>query len=229
MCGARTRVSGTPTSTLAQAVGDPLGQHREPRDDGGGAPLRHHLHADRGHLQRDEVVALAHVEAPRTVDIARVGEVGVARRAPSAGRSSSAPAARRPGGAWRRTGRRDRRGRSATCRSGTPRSPDRACAHRAAARRRCAWRRRAAPHPAISALAPPCQDRPCRHPTSAPRRSRPARPAPRRAARSPSSSASVQSPLAGRGTVSTVKPCASARVIHSSTGEEWSSSQHQHA
>ena len=35
-----------------------------------------------------------------------------------------------------------------------------------------------------------------------------------------SASASVQSPLPGRGTVSTVKPCASARAIHSSTGEE---------
>ncbi len=38
-----------------------------------------------------------------------------------------------------------------------------------------------------------------------------------------SSNAVVQSPSAGRRTVSTVKPPASARVIHSSTGEEWSS------
>ena len=38
------------------------------------------------------------------------------------------------------------------------------------------------------------------------------------------STASVQSPCSGRPTVSTVKPPASARVIHSSTGEAWSSS-----
>ena len=35
--------------------------------------------------------------------------------------------------------------------------------------------------------------------------------------------AAVQSPSAGRSTTSTVKPPSAARVIHSSTGEEWSS------
>ena len=38
-----------------------------------------------------------------------------------------------------------------------------------------------------------------------------------------SSTAEVQSPSAGCFTVSTVKPPASARLIHSSTGEVWSS------
>ena len=37
--------------------------------------MRHHLHADRRHFHGDEVVALAHVEAPRVADIRRVREV----------------------------------------------------------------------------------------------------------------------------------------------------------
>ena len=37
-----------------------------------------------------------------------------------------------------------------------------------------------------------------------------------------SSTAEVQSPFAGCAIVSTVNPCASARAIHSSTGEVWS-------
>jgi hypothetical protein len=36
------------------------------------------------------------------------------------------------------------------------------------------------------------------------------------------STAAVQSPSSGCGTTSTVNPCAGARVIHSSTAEEWS-------
>ena len=40
-------------------------QHPEPFRDRPGAPPRHHLHANGGHLQRDEVVALAHVEPAR--------------------------------------------------------------------------------------------------------------------------------------------------------------------
>ena len=55
---------------------------------GGRAPVRHHLHADRRHLHRDEMVALAHVEAPRIGDIAEIARNRPrSRRARRAGRS----------------------------------------------------------------------------------------------------------------------------------------------
>ena len=57
---------------VARAVGDPLGQHGETLHDGCRAPFGHHLHADCGHLHRYEMVALAHVEAPRIGDIAEI-------------------------------------------------------------------------------------------------------------------------------------------------------------
>ncbi len=189
--------------------------------DGLRAPAGHQFHADGGHFQRDEMVTLAHVEAPRPGDIARVGKVGVLlgphRRA---GRSSSARAECRPGAAWQRRGKPVRRARPATCRSGTPRSQDRARARPAAARQRSAWHRSAMRHraPAVPRRSGP--DRRRHRPTNAPTRWTPAPPAPRRAARCSAVTASVQSPFPGRCTTSTVKPCASARLIHSSTGDE---------
>ena len=89
---------------------------------------------------------------------------------PRGARSSSAPAECRPDGAWRRRGRRARRGRAATCRSGTRRSRDRARRHRAAARRRCAWHRRAGRRRASAAREPRERGPPHRRRTSAPRR-----------------------------------------------------------
>ena len=65
MCGARTRASGIGDARVAQPVGEAAGQHGEPLDDRRRAPIRHHLHADRRHFHGDEMIALAHVEAPR--------------------------------------------------------------------------------------------------------------------------------------------------------------------
>ena len=191
-----------------------------------GAPLGHHLHADRRHLHGDEVVALAHVEAPRIADVGGVARnrSSCSARTAARARSSSAPAACRPGGAWRHRGRRGRRDRAATCRSGRPRSRDRARARRAASRRRaCVASTSSAAPCARSAgatrsrsTAPPsdqCTEEIEASATGA---------APVRSIAV--STAAVQSPLPGRRTVSTVKPPASARAIHSSTGEEWSSS-----
>ena len=39
------------------------------------APVGHHLHADRGHLHRDEMIALAHVEAPRIANVTDICEI----------------------------------------------------------------------------------------------------------------------------------------------------------
>jgi hypothetical protein len=62
-------------AVLLQALCDPPRQHGKTLRHGGGAPLRQHLHADRGHLHRDEMVALAHVETTRIGDVTRIGEI----------------------------------------------------------------------------------------------------------------------------------------------------------
>ena len=59
----------------AHAVRDPFGQHGKSFRDGRRAPVGDHLHADRGHLQRNEMIALAHVETPGVADIGQVGEI----------------------------------------------------------------------------------------------------------------------------------------------------------
>ena len=64
--------------------------------------------------------------------------------------------------------------------------------------------------------------RPARRPTSAPTRSTRARRGGAPGRSIAASTAAVQSPSSGCRTTSTVKPCAGARVIHSSTAEEWS-------
>src|SRR6266852_7553821 len=53
---------GNQHAGIAQAFGDASGEHAQPRHDRIAAPSRHHLHSERGHLERDEMVALAHVE-----------------------------------------------------------------------------------------------------------------------------------------------------------------------
>ncbi len=62
---AHVRIGHGHTAAVAQGVGEPCGERGEPRRHGLAAPLRQQLHADRRHLERDEMVALAHVEAAR--------------------------------------------------------------------------------------------------------------------------------------------------------------------
>ena len=57
----------------AQTIRKPRRQRGKPRGDRRSAPFRHELHSHRGHLHRDEMIALAHVEAPRIVHITGVG------------------------------------------------------------------------------------------------------------------------------------------------------------
>ena len=59
----------------AHAFRDPLGQHREALRNGCCAPFGDHFHADRGHLQRDKMIALAHVEAAGIADVAGIREI----------------------------------------------------------------------------------------------------------------------------------------------------------
>ena len=90
-------------------------------------------------------------------------------------------------------------------------------------RPRCAWHRPATPRPARrSASRHPLEVDARRRPTSAPRRSRPAPPAARPAARWPPAPppSSRRRPAAHR--LDGEAPALGARVIHSSTGEEWS-------
>jgi hypothetical protein len=61
----------------AQTMREPRRQRCKPRGNLRSAPFRHELHSDRGHLHRDEMIALAHVEAPRIAHISGVGEIGV--------------------------------------------------------------------------------------------------------------------------------------------------------
>src|SRR6266550_3705006 len=59
----------------AQALRDPFCQHQETLHHGRCAPFGHHFHPDRGHLHRNEMVALAHVEAPCIGNVADIGEI----------------------------------------------------------------------------------------------------------------------------------------------------------
>src|SRR4051812_36032976 len=71
------RALGDIDAETAHAVGDSIGQHRKALCNGRRAPFGDHLHADRGHLQRNEMIALAHVEAPGVADVTEIGEIDV--------------------------------------------------------------------------------------------------------------------------------------------------------
>src|SRR5262245_57366604 len=59
---------GNRHTAVAQLIRETRREHAQPSLDRVAAPLRHHLHSDRRHFQRDEMVALAHIEAPRAGD-----------------------------------------------------------------------------------------------------------------------------------------------------------------
>src|SRR5262245_3242945 len=69
---------GNAYTAIAQRARQPRGERAEPRRDRIAAPLRDQLHSDRCHLQRDEMIALAHVEAARACDEFDVAVVGLA-------------------------------------------------------------------------------------------------------------------------------------------------------
>ena len=209
----------------ANAFGDTLRQRSETLRDGGCAPLGHHFHADRRHLHRDEMVALAHVETPCIRDIAKVREIDrvLGAHVAAAGRRLIQRKAivmtlrnidERPavGPEQPLVGRKDHKVRIEARdihrqHAGTVRRVDEKDGVLSLQRRRRQRRRR-------SAAVRQCTDEIDARPTGgAPGRSIAAR------------TADVQSPSSGRRTVSTVNPSASARVRHSSTGEEWSSSR----
>ena len=81
ICGARRCGSGTltpmprtPSAIRSVSICNALRYRRS-------APFGQHFHADRRHLHRDEVVALAHVEAARVADVAEIGEIDRVLRA----------------------------------------------------------------------------------------------------------------------------------------------------
>ena len=59
----------------AYACRDPFRQHGEALRDRRRPPIGQHLHADRGHLHRNEMIALAHVEAPGIADVIEIAEI----------------------------------------------------------------------------------------------------------------------------------------------------------
>src|SRR5579863_1330698 len=64
-------------AVAAQAAGEPFGQHGKPLADRRAAPGRDLLDTHRRHFQRDEMIALPHVEAARIADIVEILEIPV--------------------------------------------------------------------------------------------------------------------------------------------------------
>ena len=65
---------------IGEPGGETVGEHAQAGNDRTRAPAGHQLHAERRHFEGNEMVALAHVEAPRARDVGRVGEIGHAFR-----------------------------------------------------------------------------------------------------------------------------------------------------
>ena len=174
--GAQVRLGRTTTPAAASPSASRAVSMASRADDRGAAPFGHHLHADRRHLHGDEVVALAHVEAPRIADVVDVREVdillGAHRAAPVARllqrnavlvalgdiQEGAAVGTEQP-----LVGREDHEVRI-----------ERAHVERQHAGAR-AWHRRAGRRPARAARGRRGRGRPRRRRTSAPRRSRRAR------------------------------------------------------
>src|SRR5580704_8432712 len=76
MCGALTAASGK-APRLPRRPCKPRRQHGETLADGATAPCCDLLYAERRHFQRDKMIALAHIEAPRAVGIIDVAEIDI--------------------------------------------------------------------------------------------------------------------------------------------------------
>jgi hypothetical protein len=110
----------------AQAFLDAVGQHCKALGDRRRPPLGHHLHADRGHFHRNEMIALAHVETQSTGDVTRIrkirGVIGTHVAAAIGGLLERNAVLMTLGDIEEGRGHR---ARSAICRSGRPQNPDR--------------------------------------------------------------------------------------------------------
>ena len=206
----------SPSASLPVSIDEPL-------DDRVVAPAGHHLHADRRHLHADEVVALAHVVAPRVVAIGRVAEVdrvlGVDRRARPRGllerhavlmalgdvHEGAAVGTEHP-----LVGREDQKVGIERLHVDVP---------HAGIVRGVDQQRRAL---LLAAPRGPRRGRWRRRPTSAPRKSKPAPPAAAPARSIAASTADVQSPSLGPLHRIDHEAAGRPAACHSSTGEVWS-------